>query len=243
MIKTVLYSILLLFIGGLIGYSTASYQQETAVSNLKKQQETTSDQKTASVPESIANFFSEPTEGRLSVELDPNYNFTISMDAVPIYTLPEPPSPDLPTGHIDGLKPFDEYEGYEGIALYSQEFFALPRDPGWQVQEFNIDHDRSPEQIMINSLTMTSQPHLVRIVKNDMVVFEYAGSVVGVEEIYGNKNTPPGHDIHKPGFILTSETWQDRNGFRVRYVVKDDGSIEPLWQQRHAGIENTVFNN
>jgi hypothetical protein len=74
------------------------------------------------------------------------------------------------------------------------------------------------------------------------VVFENAGSFVGVEEIYGN-NPPMGREIHKPGFILTSETWQDRNGFRVRYVVKDDGSIEPLWQQRHAGIENTVFDD
>jgi hypothetical protein len=242
MIKTILYSISLLFIGGLIEHSIVSYQQETVASNLNKQQETICDQKTANVQGSIAKFFSQPMEGRLKVELDPKYNFTISMDAVPIYTLPEPPDTDLPTGHIDGLKPFDEYEGYNGIALYSQQYATHPRDPGWQVQEFNIDHDRAPEQIMINSLTMTSQPHLVRIVKNGMVVFEYAGSVVGVEEIYGN-NPPMGREIHKPGFILTSETWQDRNGFRVRYVVKDDGSIEPLWQQRHAGIENTVFDD
>lgn len=182
----------------------------------------------------IARFFSEPVKGTLSIELDPSYGSTI-VDAEPIWSLPEKPDQDLPKGDLNGIKVFDENEGWDGDPLYSQ--FDNPKNSAdWETSDIDIDGDGEAEQIMINSLAMTSQPHLIRIVKNNMVVFEYAGSVVDIEEIYGNEDW--GKDMYPPGFILTTQIWQDKNGLRVRYVIDEDGIIRPLWQQRHAGIEH-----
>lgn len=181
----------------------------------------------------IVRFFSEPVQGTLSVELDPAYGSTV-VDAEPIWSLPEKPDDELPTGNLNGFKVFDENEGWNGDPLYPQ--FDNPKNsPDWETKDIDIDGDGKTEQIMINSLAMTSQPHLIRIAKNDMVVFEYAGSVVDVEETYGNEDW--GKEMYLPGFILTTQVWQDRNGLRVRYVIDEDGTIRPLWQQRHAGIE------
>lgn len=222
LMKKLLFSISLLGLGIIIGFSVASSQ--------KTKNEVTQN---AGMEQSVIDFFSQPTIGRLAVNLNPEYGSTI-IDAEPIWTLPEEPDEDFPTGHLDGIKPFDENEGFDNLPLFSQsEDPNAP--PKWRETVFDIDGDYIPEKIMINNLTMTSQPHLIRIVKDDMVVFEFAGSVVSVEEVYGNQ--PWGKELYQPGFILTTQTWQQQNGHRVRYVISDDGGIVPLWQQRHAGIE------
>jgi len=187
----------------------------------------------SSLPPEIVRFFSEAVQGTLSVELDPAYGSTV-VDAEPIWSLPEKPDDELPRGNLNGFKVFDENEGWGDDPLYSQMFEAN-NSPDWTINEIDIDGDGKAEQVMINSLGMTSQPHLIRIVKNDMVVFEYAGSVVDIEETYGNADW--GKEMYLPGFILTTQVWQDKNGLRVRYVIDEDGTIRPLWQQRHAGIK------
>lgn len=163
----------------------------------------------------IVRFFSEPVLGTLDIEIDPSYFSTI-IDAEPLWSLPEQPSDDLPTGNMSGIKPFDENEGAYDLTLISD----------WKIKNIDINDDGVDEKVMTNSIGIGSAPQLVRIVKDDMVIFEHVESVVGIEEAY-----------YKDGFILTTEVWQDKNGKRIRYIIEEDGTIVPLWQQRHAGIK------
>lgn len=164
----------------------------------------------------IQRFFSEPTIGTLDIELDPIYGSTV-IDAEPLYSLPEKPDSDLPTGNIQGIKPFDR-------TLNQSDLFTI-RD--YMEKSMDIDGDDEMEKVAYFSTGVGSVPQMLQIVKNDQVVFEMEGSSLEAVETYGNK----------PGFILTTQIWQDKNGFRVRYVVDEDGTIKPLWQQRHAGIK------
>jgi hypothetical protein len=163
----------------------------------------------------IERFFSESTMGMLDIELDPSYGSTI-IDAMPLYSLPEKPDSDFPTGDIQSIKSFDR-------TLNQSDLFTI-RDH--MEQRIDIDGDGEKEKIVYFSTGVGSVPQMLQIVKNDRVVFEMEGSSLAVVEVYGNEG----------GFILTTQIWQDKNGERVRYVVDEDGIIKPLWQQRHAGI-------
>jgi len=227
--KMIAFIFLSLILGGVVGYyfgKTNSVGRDNIVRKEPIPQQTT-------VEQSIADFYSHPIIGRIAVKLDPKYGNTI-IDAEPIWSLPEPPDKEFPSGNMNSIRPFDVNEGLGGLPLYSQ-MDDPTQPPNWKVSEIDIDNDGKPEKIMINSITMTSQPHLVRIVKNNKIIFEFSGSVLGIENVHGNH--PRERGFYKPGFILTTQVWQDQNGQRVRYVVNEDGSIEPLWQQRHAGIE------
>lgn len=204
MIKTILLTVFALVVGILLG---SNITQNRGIN-----QAITVDSK---VHPEIERFFSEPILGTLDIKLDSNYESTL-IDAKPIFSLPETPEENLPTGHIDGLKPFDLNEGADGLTLL--------RD--WDVVEFDIDGDDIAEEIMTNSIGTSDAPQLVRIVKNNSVIFEFVGPMVGVEEVYS-----------KSGFILTTQDWRSKNGIQVRYVVDDVGTIKPLWQQRHAGVK------
>jgi len=130
--------------------------------------------------------------------------------------LPEQSTDNFPTDNMSEIKPFDENKGADGLTLVSD----------WKIKDIDINDDGVDEKVMTNSIGIGSAPQLVRIVKDDMVIFEDVGSVVGIEKAY-----------YKDGFILTTEVWQDKNGKRIRYIIEGDGTIVPLWQQRHAGIK------
>lgn len=213
----------------LLGFSSGYY-----LGTEKKQEIQVTSEEKAEIYPSIENFFKYPILGRIQVKIDESYGNTIVMDAEPMMTLPETPDSRFPKGSIKGIKQFDKNEGFDGEPLYSQ-MFEPNNEPDWKESVLDIDGDGVQEKIMFNSLGMTSQPHIVRILKNNDVIFEFSGSVVGINEVYGNE--PSGNRIYPPGFILTTQIWQDRNGYRVRYIIQEDGTIEPLWQQRHAGIE------
>lgn len=164
----------------------------------------------------IVSFFSLQVTKTLEIELDPSYSSTL-FDAEPLWSLPEQPTADLPTGNMSGLKPFDENEGSNGFDLLVE----------WQIKNIDINGDDIDEQAMTNGIGLSGFPHIVRIVKDNMVVFEFEGTRVEIEDVTGEK----------PGFILTTQIWQQESGKRVRYIIEDDGTIVPLWQQRYAAIK------
>lgn len=165
----------------------------------------------------IVRFFSEPVKGTLAIDMGKDVSYMLTLiDSEPLWSLPEEPTDDLSTGNMSGIKPFDENEGADGLTPISD----------WKIKDIDINDDGVNEKVMTNSIGIGSVPQLVRIVKDDMVIFEHVGSVVGIEEAY-----------YKDGFILTTEVWQDKNGKRIRYIIEEDGTIVPLWQQRHAGIK------
>lgn len=173
----------------------------------------------------IIRFFSEPVRGRLDIEPDPAYGSTV-VDAMPLYSLLEKPDSDFPTGDIHSKKPLSR-------TLDQDNFFTI-RD--YMEQQIDIDGDDKKEKIVYFSTGAGSSiPQMLQIVKNGLVVFEIEGSSLAVEEAYGGKDL--GQDMYGPGFILTTQASQDRNGFRVRYLIDKDGIIRPLWQQRHAGLK------
>lgn len=219
--KSRLFVLSLLFLVGLICYELGKINSRLGAYSVYR----------PPIDDAIAEFLREPVKGRIDVALDYKYSSSLA-DTKPLWTPPEAPASDLPTGDMNGLKPFDEYEGYGDRPLFSQ-MFDEPKAPGWIVKEIDIDGDGKPEKAMINSLSMTSQPHLLRIVKDNKVVFEYSGSVVDIEEVYDRPS-----EIYPPGFLLTSQVWQLQNGFVARYITEKNGKIVPLWQQRHAGFED-----
>ena len=117
---------------------------------------------------------------------------------------------------MTGLKPFDKDEGSRGFNLLAE----------WEIKNIDINDDGIDEQAMTNSIGLSGFPQLVRIVKDGMIIFEFEGAQVGIENVY----------TEKPGFILTAQVWQEKSGKRVRYIMEEYGTIVPLWQQRHAGI-------
>lgn len=179
----------------------------------------------------LVRFFTEPILRVADVDL-PTYGLTL-VDAEPIWSLPEEPSEEFPKGSIHGIKPFNENELVDGMQFISQ--IDDPSAPAnWQIKEIDIDGDGVSEQVMINEFLQTNKPHVIRIVKDGLVVFEFHDNMVNVEEVLGNESW--GGDEFQPGFVLTTNMWQDKSGYRVRYVVEEDGTIRPLWQQRHAGL-------
>lgn len=201
--KTLIIVLISLIIGFFIGKSVNNSSSKPAVPSL-------------TVDPEIVRFFSLQVTRTLEIELDPSYSSTL-FDAEPLWSLPEQPTADLPTGNMSGLKPFDENEGSSGF------------DPliEWQINNIDINGDDIDEKAMINGIGLSGFPHIVRIVKDNMVVFEFEGTRVGIENVSGEK----------PGFILTSEIWQEESGKRVRYIIEEDGKIVPLWQQRYAAIK------
>lgn len=233
MIKNIAYSILLLTIGGIIGYflqninTVITEENKASVEKIATRTNTELIEKNkAHLEEAVADFFSEEVTGRLSLSDDyfDLYKNTLS-DMNPIWTLPEEPNSDLPIGDLKGFKTFDPNEGWGEYRLYSQ-MFDPSQPPKWKESSMDIDSDGVAEKIMINNMIMTGQPHLIRIVKNERVVFEFTGESVAIKEVSG-----------RSGFLISRQRWQDQNGVIIRYVIDEDGLIKPLWQQRHIGIE------
>lgn len=200
--------------GGLIGYS---YGYRTGIQSVIKTP--SSEEKST-----VEKFFEEPEIGRLKVDVPEEYTDSL-VDAEAIYALPEKPSNNEPTGNIKGLKPFNLGEDLGELSL------TIPESIESRVlseTEIDIDNDQKPEKAILYTVTGAGSLNFLRMVKNDKVIFEYMGSGISIHNAYGHPN----------GFVLSTETWQIRNGKRIRYVIKDDGLIVPLWQQRYIGIES-----
>lgn len=175
----------------------------------------------------VMEFFSGKQDCRLLLQDTNDLSIKDTLFGAKLYSLPEPPDTDLPHGNLDSQKMFDENEGYEDDPLYSQ-MFESNSPPNWFEVSIDIDGDLEPERALTNNLAMTQGPHLLRIVKDERVVFEYVGAGVSIEPAFNGK----------PGFFLRFDNdWQSENGILVRYVVSENGSIEPVWQQRHCGFE------
>lgn len=146
-------------------------------------------------------------------------------DAI-LYSLPEPPDPELPKGNLnDRSRRFDEREGWGGDPLYDL-MFDPNADVRWKEKLIDIDGDGEMERALTTHMIMTSGPHLLRIVKDGYVIFEYARANISVEA--GEVG----------GFVLKYlDNWQYLDGAIVRYIVDEDGIIRPLWQQRSCGLE------
>jgi len=200
--KTLLIILISFIIGFFIGKSVNNTPSKPIVPDLTLHPE-------------IVRFFSLQVTRTLEIELDPSYSSTL-FDAEPLWSLPEQPTADLPTGNMSGLKPFDKDEGSDGLDPLTE----------WQIKNIDINRDSIDEQAMTNGIGLSGFPHIVRIVKDNMVVFEFEGTRVGIEDVSSKK----------PGFILTTQIWQEGSGKRVRYIIEEDGAIVPLWQQRYAAI-------
>ncbi len=216
-------SLLLICVSLIIGYVVGSR------ANQKISESPISDN---NVTPGLVRFFNEPVLDTAGIEV-PDYGLTIA-DAEPLWSLPEEPSDKFPKGNIHGIRPFIENEGLDGNPQSSQ-IDDSNRLVNLRTKEIDIDEDGIAEQAMFNDLyLMSNEPHLIRIVKDGMVVFEFQDQMVNIEKVYGNKTW--GGDEYQPGFVVTTNMWQDKSGYRVRYVVDKDGTIKPLWQQRHAGL-------
>lgn len=213
MSRIYLVTVLFLVLGGFIGYSLGLRV------NLNASKSTP----TTEANRPINQFLSEPMVGRLKVDVPEEYRDTL-VDAQSIYALPEQPSANDPTGNIKGLKPFDMNEAFGELSLSVPESIE---SRVFSEVEIDIDNDQRPEKAIFYTVTGAGALHFLRMVKDDKVIFEYMGSALNVNQVHGLT----------PGFVISTETPQDRNGYRIRYIINEDGIIVPLWQQRYIGIE------
>lgn len=206
--------------GLLLGLLLPTNKRITYVSNTEPQSPT----------EALEGYTIKDFNCRLAISDKNGRPFTDTLDEAVIYSIPEAPNVYLPTGNInDKNRLFDRSKGTDERPLF--EYSDYPG--GWDEKEIDIDGDGKAEKVMRAFLSMTRAPHLLRIVKDGYIVFEFVDQMVDAEIVNG-----------KPGFLLTYDNdWLYGDGMAVRYVVEDSGLIKPVWQQRHCGLRYPDQNN
>ncbi len=105
-----------------------------------------------------------------------------------------------------------------------EEFYILSTESTpWDSINFDVDGDGKPEDILTANVSMNHTPHVLRIVKDDFVVFKYEGAGVYAEAVNDNN-----------GFILGETIDWNKNQTRRTYYEFKDGRFIPTWYQENC---------
>lgn len=116
-------------------------------------------------------------------------------------------------------EPFDPNKPPEG-----QKFYKYSADEDvWTETNFDVDADGAPERILTANTAMNHTPHVLRIVKNNNVIFKAQGANIEAIEVSNHK-----------GFILQETTdWNKGLIKRTKYNY-DNGKFIPAWYQENC---------
>jgi hypothetical protein len=112
--------------------------------------------------------------------------------------------------------PFNPNEPPEGQTFYKHS----ADEKVWTETNFDVDQDGKPERILTANTAMNHTPHILRIVKDDFVVFKYDGA--GVYAVPAEDND---------GFILIQTVDWNKNLKRQTRYDHDAGKFIPIWYQ------------
>ncbi len=119
--------------------------------------------------------------------------------------------------NTDGIMTAEEYleEKYPGRSI-------------WTETNFDVDSDGSDERILTANVAMNHTPHVLKIVKDDYVIFEYEAAGISVEEVEDND-----------GFLLweTIDWIKDiRKATRYEYNSGriTGGGFTPVWYRENC---------
>ncbi|OGG02403.1 hypothetical protein A2Z33_05070 [Candidatus Gottesmanbacteria bacterium RBG_16_52_11] len=116
-------------------------------------------------------------------------------------------------------EPFDPTKAPEGSEFYMLSNQSSP----WTKESFDVDGDGDPEDIMTANLAMNHTPHLLKIVRDNKVIFEAEGANIYAEAVEDGD-----------GFVLGLTTdWNTNQTKRTMYEYKDVGFM-PTWYQENC---------
>ena len=93
----------------------------------------------------------------------------------------------------------------------------------WTETKFDVDADHKPESILTANIAMNHTPHVLRIVKDNFVIFKYEGAGVYAAQVDNND-----------GFILTETLDWNKNLTKQTRYDYDSGKFIPIWYQENC---------
>lgn len=78
---------------------------------------------------------------------------------------------------------FVPYEFDPSVPTENAEFYYLVADDPWEIREFDVTGDGANEQIFTTMIAMNHSPHVLKVVKDNMVIFESEGSNIRANEL------------------------------------------------------------
>ena len=90
----------------------------------------------------------------------------------------------------------------------------------WSEADFDVDADGLPEKILTAKVAMNHTPHVVKIVKDGFVIFQYEGAGVNAQQVEGNN-----------GFILMETLDWDKDIRKRTRLNFENGKFIPVWYE------------
>lgn len=139
-------------------------------------------------------------------------------------TVSYPPELINPRPEVSVIK--KEFKPYEPPP--NSSFYTIPQGayPWSEVGSFDVDKDNQKEKIIVADVAMNHTPHLLKILKDNRIIFEAQGANIWVQEEVSSHN----------GFLLSQTIdWNTSEYQKTRYIY-DNGKFIPVWNQTSCGI-------
>lgn len=134
-----------------------------------------------------------------------------------------PPELIIPTPEVLVInKEFKPYEPPKG-----RSFYTIPANsyPWFTIGNFDVDKDGKKEKIVAADTAMNRTPHLLKIIKNNKVIFEAEGTSISAGEA----------SDHNGFFLYQTIDWNNGEYRRTKYVY-DNGKFIPVWNQTRCDV-------
>lgn len=118
-----------------------------------------------------------------------------------------------------------EFKPY--IPPENESFYTIPDGsyPWAEVGSYDVDKDGNKEKIITANTAMNHTPHLIKILKNNRVIFEAEGANIAISEV----------NDHNGFFLEKTLDWIEWHSQIIRYINNNQKFI-PVWQQDICGV-------